>query len=57
MKKKFLWISLLLAITLLLSSCTNIFKREGSSTEQPGTTADPSAMLGQWYCADGYTVI
>ena len=57
MKKKFLWISLLLAITLLLSSCTNIFKRESSSTEQSGTTADPSAMLGKWYCADGYTVI
>lgn len=58
MKKRYLWISLLLALLMLLSSCTNLFQRESSSTEQATQApVEPSALLGLWYCADAYTVL
>lgn len=57
MKRRYLWISLLLAFTMLLCSCTTLFKRAGSSTEQPQASVEPKSLLGLWYCADAYTVI
>lgn len=57
MKKRYLWITLLLALTMLLSSCTTLFKRAGASTEQPQATIEPRTILGLWYCADAYTVV
>lgn len=57
MKRRYLWIPLLLALTMLFCSCTTLFKREGASTEQTQAPVEPKTLLGMWYCADAYTVL
>lgn len=57
MKRKFLWIPLLLAMALLFSSCSNLFKRESETTGTNATAIPTQDILGKWYCADAGVVI
>ena len=60
MKRRFLWISMLLAITMLFCSCSEFFLKQrnnGATTDQNSTTETPTAIYGMWYCADAYTVV
>lgn len=57
MKRSYLWISMLLALTLLLCSCTNLFQRESATTGTEEESVAPNTLLGKWYCADVYAVI
>lgn len=57
MKTKHLWLSLLLTFALLFCSCTTLFQRDSSSTEQTQAPVSPSSLFGKWYCADVQAVI